>query len=65
MIPIVEFFNYFDVEKFYNYNMTDVENMMIYGQDQKTSPNHAYLNNNDNFSHLYNGSVLSKYGLFH
>jgi hypothetical protein len=69
MVPVQEFFSYFGVYGFYGVNMTDVENMILYGEEIVNRPlpsvKDIVLSNevkapNDDFHDLYKNSLLSK-----
>lgn len=68
MVPVQEFFSYFGVYGFYGVNMTDVENMILYGEEIVNRPlpsvKDIVLSNevktpNDEFHELYKNSLLS------
>lgn len=68
MVPVQEFFSYFGVYNFYGVNMTDVENMILYGEEIVNRPlpsvKDIVLSNevkvpNDEFQELYKNSLLS------
>lgn len=74
MVPVQEFFSYFGVYGFYGVNMTDVENMILYGEEIVNRPlpsvKDIVLSNevktpNDEFHELYKNSLLSKFQKFH
>jgi len=69
MVPVQEFFSYFGVYGFYGVNMTDVENMILYGEEIVNRPlpsvKDIVLSNevktpNDEFHELYKNSLLNK-----
>lgn len=70
MVPVQEFFSYFGVYGFYGVNMTDVENMILYGEEIVNRPlpsvKDIVLSNevkgpNDDYHELYKNSLLSKF----
>lgn len=70
MIPVQEFFNYFGVKGFYGVDMTDVENMILYGEEIVNRPLPSVKDivmpselkvPNDEFHELYKNSLLSAY----
>lgn len=70
MVPVQEFFSYFGVYGFYGVNMTDVENMMLYGEEvvNRRLPSvkdivlsNEVKNTNDEYHELYKNSLLSEY----
>lgn len=70
MVPVQEFFSYFGVAGFYGVNMTDVENMILYGEEIVNRPlpsvkdivlSNEVKSTNDEFHELYKNSLLSKY----
>lgn len=67
MIPVVEFFKFFDVMSFYSLNMTVVENLILYGEsysDGTLTKNSKHIEKTfDDYSHHYNNSILSEYFL--
>jgi hypothetical protein len=72
MVPVIEFFEYFNVHAFHGYSMNDVENMVLYGQDAVTH-NHSLSSSTDlsltneiqnsmiEEQEYYQNSTLSKY----
>lgn len=46
MVPVKEFFEYFNVHAFHGISMTDVENIILYGLDAVTL-NHSLLSSTD------------------
>lgn len=46
MVPVKEFFDYFNVHGFHFINMTDVENIILYGMDA-VNLNHSLLSSTD------------------
>lgn len=46
MVPVKEFFEYFNVHAFHDYSMTDVENIILYGSDAVTL-NHSLPSSTD------------------
>lgn len=69
MVPVQEFFSYFGVYGFYGVSMTDVENMILYGEEVVNRPlpsvKDIVLSNevkapNDDFHDLYKNSLLSE-----
>jgi hypothetical protein len=68
MVPVVEFFGYFGVNGFYGVNMTEVENIMLYGEEfvNKTLPTVKDIVSNEAKSYseeyygYYKNSTLSK-----
>jgi hypothetical protein len=68
MIPVEEFFGYFGVNGFYGVNMTEVENIMLFGEEfiNKTLPTvrdivfHEEKPNWDEYYGYYKNSTLSK-----
>lgn len=70
MVPVQEFFSYFGVYGFYGVNMTDVENMILYGEEIVNRPlpsvkdivlSNEVKNPIDEFHELYKNSLLSKF----
>lgn len=69
MVPVQEFFSYFGVYGFYGVNMTDVENMILYGEEIVNRPlpsvkdivlSNEVKTTNDEFHELYKNSLLSE-----
>ena len=69
MVPVQEFFSYFGVYGFYGVNMTDVENMILYGEEvvnhrlpsvKDIVLSNEVKNTNDEFHELYKNSLLSE-----
>lgn len=46
MVPVKEFFEYFNVHAFHGISMTDVENIILYGNDA-VSLNNSFLSSTD------------------
>lgn len=69
MVPVVEFFEYFGVKGFYGVSMTEVENIMLYGEEivNKTLPtvkdivSHEEKADWDEYYGYYKNSSLSKF----
>lgn len=71
MIPVKEFFEYFGVYQFYKVNITDVENMVLYGQETPFTPSlpsssdiiipNEIRDTIDEFDEYYKNSILSKF----
>lgn len=58
MVPVKEFFEYFNVRAFHGVTMTDVENIIIYGLDTvKQSLNHTILSTESALSNEIKSSI--------
>lgn len=71
MVPVKEFFEYFNVHQFYGASMTDVENIILYGLDAvqlnqsllastDLSLTNEIKNSIDEEQEYYQNSILSK-----